>query len=454
MVEQGSINPTTEELLGKFSLYDKKAVNNAVKLASKTFPSWAKTDLSDRVRIISKMIDKIKFYKKELSTLITKEMGKPLSESEGEVDATIGDMTWFLNEGKKFIETESVDLGNNAAEITFEPLGVVGAISAWNFPLNNPMYKIIPALICGDTVVWKPSELTSITGMRIFDIFKEISLPEGALNLILGDGTTGRYLVDSKINMVSLTGSSETGKNVMKRAGKGLKKVVLELGGNDPFIVCGDVDLDKVIRGAVRGRFYNCGQVCSADKRFYVEKKIAEEFIQKFTEQTASLQVGNPLDATVDIGPLVSQQQREKLETQINSSVTRGAKILCGGKRPKNINRGYFYLPTVLADVNHTMRVMREETFGPVASIMPVKDIEQAIKLANDTRFGLAASIWSKDEAKAKEISKSLNVGTVWINKSGAFYDQMPWGGVKESGIGREFSKYGMWEFVNIKSTI
>jgi acyl-CoA reductase-like NAD-dependent aldehyde dehydrogenase len=254
--------------------------------------------------------------------------------------------------------------------------------------------------------------------------------------------------------MISLTGSTETGKDVMKRASKGLKKVVLELGGSDSFIVCKDADLESAVKSAISGRFYNCGQVCSSAKRFYIEEGVAEEFIQRFKEGTSALKVGNPLEHATRVGPLVSADQRSKLEKQVSDSMGMGAKALCGGKRPDNVARGYFYLPTILTGTNHKMRVMREETFGPVAAVMQVKNIKQAIKLANDSVYGLAATVWAKDDEKAREISNSLEVGTVWLNKAASFYPQMPWGGVKASGIGREYSKYGMLELVNIKSII
>lgn len=379
-------------------------------------------------------------------------MGKPISESEGEVEATLGDMAWFLENGKKSLEDEMVDLGGSRGRIAFEPLGVVGAISPWNFPLNNPFYKIMPALISGDTVVWKPSELTSLVGIRIYEIFNRIGLPEGVLNIVLGGEETGKALVASKVDLVSLTGSTATGRDVMRRASKGLKKVVLELGGNDSFIVLNDADLNTTVKRAVRGRFYNCGQVCSADKLFYVEEGIYDEFVRGFKEITETLKVGDPLDRSTDIGPLVSREQRDTLESQVNDSVEIGAKVLVGGKRSGS--RGYFYQPTILTGVTKRMRALREETFGPVASVISVKNAKQAVKMTNESPYGLAASVWTKDENKARDIAKLLNVGTVWINKSGEFRAEMPWGGIKDSGMGREFSRYGFLELVNIKSIL
>ena len=425
-------------------------VRDAVKKARSAFDTWSKTDISERIGTLGKASAELRRSKSELSALITKEMGKPISESEGEVEATLGDMAWFLNNGKKILEDEVVDLGSSEGRIAFEPLGVVGAVSPWNFPLNNPFYKIMPALISGNTMVWKPSELTSLVGIRILEIFSTIGLPEGVLNMVLGGEETGKALVASKVDLISLTGSTATGRDVMKRASKGLKKVVLELGGNDPFIVLNDADLDVAVKKAVRGRFYNCGQVCSADKRFYIEEGVYDEFARQFKEGTEALKVGDPLDRSTDIGPLVSKGQLETLEGQVDDSVRMGAKVLVGGKR--GATRGYFYQPTLLTNVTGRMRTVREETFGPVASVMSVKNVKQAIKMANDSPYGLAASVWTKDDNKARGLARQLNVGTVWLNKTGEFHAEMPWGGIKDSGIGREFSKYGFLELVNIKS--
>ena len=448
-MKHSAINPATEEIIGEWEIADKKAVIGAVKQARMAFGRWSETDISDRIKILEKASWELKSRKNEIATLITKEMGKPISESEGEVEATLGDMDWFLNSGKKALEDEHIDFNGKKGRIAFAPLGVVAAITPWNFPLNNPFYKIIPTLISGNTIVWKPSELASLIAVKIFDVFKAV-LPDGVLNLTLGDETTGKALVSSKVDIISLTGSTATGRDVMKRASKGLKKVVLELGGNDPFVVLDDADLDAAVKGAVRGRFYNCGQVCSADKRFYVEKDVYDEFVRRFKEGTEALKVGNPLDRSTEIGPLVSKEQLETLERQVNDSVRMGAKALIGGRR--GATRGYFYQPTLLTDVTNSMRAVREETFGPVAPVISVKDVKQAIKMANDSPYGLAASVWTKDENKAREISRQLNVGTVWLNKSGEFRAEMPWGGIKDSGVGREFSRYGFLELVNIKS--
>jgi len=448
-----SINPATEEVIDEFEVSDKKTVSNAVKKAKIVFNEWKKTDISERAKFIIDLAQNIKNHKNELTKIITSEMGKIISEAEGEIDETVNELEWFAKEGKKYLENEVVDVKNLNVKsyLRFDPLGVVGIITPWNFPLNNPLWKIAPALLAGNTIVWKPSELTPFVSIEIAKMFQNIGIPEGVFNLVLGTDDTGKYLVDSKVDMICLTGSSETGKKVASKAGKKLKKLVLELGGSNPSIVCNDADLDKAVEGAILGRFFNCGQVCSADKRFYVEKKIANDFIEKFVEKVKNLKVGNPLDSSINLGPLVSSEQRTKIEEQVNDSVNKGAKVLLGGKKPENLSKGYFYLPTVLTNVNHKMRVIKEETFGPVAPIISVKNMKEAIRLANDSLYGLGASIWTNNLEKAEDIAKELQVGMVWINDTNTVYPECPWGGVKESGIGRELSKYGILEFVNIK---
>lgn len=449
-----SINPTNEEVIGELLIAEKSEVNKAVSNAQKSFFNWSETDVSERSSILQNVANEIKKNKEELSKLITKEMGKIIKESEEEVNETINEIEWFAKEGKKYLETEKIELSGAKANINFEPLGVVGTITAWNFPLSTPLWKIIPALLTGNTVVWKPSEYVPFTSHKIMELFKLAGIPEGVLNLVIGDEATGKYLVDSKVDIVCLTGSSETGKKVAARAGRKLKKVVLELGGSDPFIVLEDIDVNKAVEGAVVGRFLNCGQCCTAAKRFFIHSSIVDEFTAKFVEKVKQLKIGDPLDSSTQIGPLVSSNQLTILEEQVKDAIQVGANLLYGGKRPENISKGYFYMPTVFDNVNRKMKVLRQETFGPVAPIMSFETTREAVKLANDTNYGLGASIWTKNIEEVEAIAKQIKSGIVWINDVNMPYPQCPWGGVKESGIGKELSKYGILEFVNIKPVI
>lgn len=449
-----SINPATEEVIGEFEVSDKKAVSKAVKNAKMAFNKWKKTDISEREQIIKKFSDILSEKKSEVAELISKEMGKPIIESEGEIDGSIVDINWLASETKNILQDETIELDaeNTIAKVKFEPIGVVGLITPWNFPIGTPMWKIIPALLTGNTVVFKPSELSTFCGMKIGELLEETGIPKGVFNVVTGDGTTGKYLVASKVNMISFTGSSRVGKEVFSRAGKKLKKTVLELGGSDPFIVFEDVIIEQAVNAAVFGRFLNCGQVCTSAKRIFVENKIFDSFLESFVEKVKKLKIGNPLDRNTEIGPIVSRRQLEALEFQVKDAIGKGAKVLCGGKRINE--KGNFYEPTVLTNIKKNMLVSSEEVFGPVASFLSFDSTKHAIKLANDTKYGLGASIWTQDSKKAEIVVNSVESGMVWVNDIGTPYSQCPQGGIKESGIGREMSKYGILEFCNMKTVV
>jgi len=449
-----SINPTTEKSIGKFKLYSEEMVADAVKKAQKSLKKWEDTNISKREKIIKNFSKLLSKKKNEIAILITKEMGKPIIESEGEIEGSISDTNWFVSKTKKFIQDEvlKLDVENTNAKIRFEPVGVVGLITPWNFPIGTPIWKIIPALLTGNTVVFKPSELSTFCGLKIGKLLKKAGIPEGVFNVVTGDGRTGKYLVTSKVNMISFTGSSKVGKDVFSKAGKGLKKVVLELGGSDPFIIFEDAIFEQTVNAAVFGRFLNCGQVCTAAKRIFVEKKIYDSFLESFVEKVKQLKIGDPLDRSTEIGPIVSKKQLETLERQVRDAVSKGAKVLCGGKRARR--KGYFYEPTVLTNVKQDMLVLKEEVFGPVASVLSFNSIKEAINLANNTKYGLGASVWTQNKKTAEEMIKSIESGMVWINDFGTPYPQCPQGGVKESGIGREMSKYGVLEFCNMKTVV
>jgi len=447
-----SINPTTEESIGEFEVFSEEMISGVVEKARESFKGWKDTDISERERLVKKFSDILIKKKEGLAELITKEMGKPITQSTGEIDKLPKQIDWFLKEVRNIIQDEEVqsDAEDVSARIRFEPVGVVGIITPWNFPISNPVGKIIPALLTGNTVVFKPSELSTLCGLRIDEMFKEAGFPEGVFNTITGDKATGRYLVSSKINMVSMTGSSAAGKDVASQAGKGLKKVVLELGGSDPFIIFEDAIFEQAVNAALFGRFFNCGQVCIAAKRIIVDKKIYDSFLEKFVQKVKALRVGEPLEKQTEIGPLVSKKQLENLEVQVKDALDKGATLRCGGKRMER--KGYFYEPTVLTDIKEDMIVAREEVFGPVASVFSFGSFKEAIKIANNTRYGLAASVWTQDSEKAEKAVKNIESGTVCVNEFGGSCSQCPRGGIKESGIGRELSRYGVLEFCNMKT--
>jgi succinate-semialdehyde dehydrogenase/glutarate-semialdehyde dehydrogenase/succinyl-CoA reductase len=304
--------------------------------------------------------------------------------------------------------------------------------------------------MAGNTVVFKPSSVVPQSGLSLHEAFVSTGLPEDCFNIVLGGSEVSNYLLESSTDGVSFTGSVSAGQDVAENASKHLKKMVLELGGSDPFIVLDDADLEAASTGAVAGRFINCGQSCIASKRFFVAKKVFDEFLDQFVKKTKSLIVGDPLNSETDLGPLVREEAVRVLESQVKDSVKAGARVELGGERLKR--RGFFFAPTILTDVSPDMPVMREETFGPVAPVMAVKDDEEAVKLANTSEFGLGASVWGQDVRRAEKVSRQISAGLVSVNNVVVSDPRMPFGGVKKSGFGRELSKYGLLEFTNIKS--
>jgi acyl-CoA reductase-like NAD-dependent aldehyde dehydrogenase len=451
-----SLNPATGEVLGRACLAGEKEVIECVKSARLASESWKKTGIWGRARILAKIGDEILKRAQELKTLITMEMGRPLVESEIEVIETSDMIKYFANEGKTYLEGDAIPINpelfpNKISFTMFEPIGVVGIIKPWNYPLELPFWAIAPAILTGNTVVFKPSELTPFVGIEIGKICQDAGVPDGVINVVTGDGVTGEYLVLSDVNMISFTGSVETGKKIMKNSAEKLHRISLELGGSDPFIVFKDADLEEAINGAVWGRFTNCGQVCVAAKRVFVDEDIADKFVKGFVTKTKNLVVGNGLDPATDIGPIVSLEQRKKVEEQVKDAVEKGARVECGGKISSSDSKGFYYEPTVLTRVTNEMRVMTEEVFGPVAIISTFSDIGEAIANANRTIYGLGASIWTNSLDVALRTSQELECGMVWINEINVAYAQCPWGGIKHSGIGKELSKHGIREFVNIK---
>jgi acyl-CoA reductase-like NAD-dependent aldehyde dehydrogenase len=331
------------------------------------------------------------------------------------------------------------------SEIVFEPLGVVGIIKPWNYPLELPFWAIAPALVTGNTVVFKPSEHSSFVGLEIGKFFEEAGLPAGVLNIITGDGSAGKILVQHDfVNMISFTGSVSTGREIAVECAKRLRKCSLELGGNDAAIIEADVDLELASNGLVWGAFCNSGQVCVKAKRIFINEEILDELTEKIVEKTNSLRSG------IDYGPIVSEKQLKMIESKIKDAVSKGAKILTGGRRVDGIN-GYFFLPTVMTNLDMTMNLMNEECFGPVLPIISVKDTTDAIERANHSIYGLGGSVWTSNLEKGVKIAKSIQAGMVWVNDVNVAFPETPWGGIKNSGLGVELSEFGIYEFVQPK---
>jgi acyl-CoA reductase-like NAD-dependent aldehyde dehydrogenase len=444
-----TINPATEEVLNEYKIMTKEQINDKVKKARIAFQDWRK-DASKRTGLLHDFANQLRKDKENLARRATNEMGKAIKEARAEVEKCAWAMEYYADNGQILSTDEVVNTDARKTVIRFQPIGVIGSIMPWNFPYWQALRFAAPSLMIGNTIVLKPASATMQCGIEIEKTFSRVGLPDGVFQTLVGDSTIAESLIDSDINAVTFTGSVPVGGKVAQRATSQIKKTVLELGGSDPFIVCEDADIEKASDGAIKGRFINCGQSCIASKRFIVVKNVANEFIEKFVQKTEKLKVGDPLSDDTDIGPLVNAGGLKKIDSQVKESVKEGAEVLTGGEQVGK--KGYFYRPTVLKNVNPKMQIAQEEVFGPVAPIIVAGDEVEAIELANDSEYGLGASIWTQDLDKAERLSSSVESGIVSVNNVVASDPRVPFGGVKKSGFGRELSRYGMLEFVNIKS--
>jgi succinate-semialdehyde dehydrogenase/glutarate-semialdehyde dehydrogenase/succinyl-CoA reductase len=444
-----TVNPATGKELAKYSAMDQNQVFELVGKAKRAYPEWKK-DYEKRRSYIYNLVEYLKKNKVELAKVATAEMGKPLKESIGEVEKCAWALEFYADHGDSFLTDEVLNTDARKSFLTFEPLGVIGSIMPWNFPYWQALRFAAPCLMAGNVIVMKPSRVTMQSGIEIEKAFTESGIPDGIFQTVVGSVDSANHLIDSDVNAVTFTGSTNAGAKVGERAASHLKKCVLELGGSDPFIVLDDAIIEKAAEGAVKGRFINCGQSCVASKRFFVGKNIAKDFIELFIKKASQLKVGDPMSIETDIGPLSSKDGLETISGIVEDAKEKGAEILLGGSEVDG--EGYFYKPTILTNVKPNMRIAQEETFGPVAPITIVENESEAVKFANDTEFGLGASIWTKDLAKADKMSRRIESGIVSVNNVVISDPRIPFGGIKHSGFGRELSRYGMLEFVNLKS--
>ena len=454
MNEQGkvkTVNPATEEVLNEYQIMTKQQINDKARKARNAFDEWKK-DASKRIDLLHDFANQLRKDKERLARTATNEMGKAIKESRSEVEKCAWVMEYYADNGQIISTDEVINTDARKTVIKFQPIGVIGSIMPWNFPYWQALRFAAPSLMVGNTIVLKPSSATMQCGIEIEKAFDNVGLPDGVFQTLVGDSSIAESLIDSSdVNAVTFTGSVPVGAKVAQRATSQVKKTVLELGGSDPFIVCEDADIDKASDGAVKGRFINCGQSCIASKRFIVVKKVANEFIEKFVQKVEGLDVGDPLADDTDVGPLVNAGGLKKIDSQVKESIKEGAEILTGGEQMEG-RKGYFYRPTVLKNVTPKMHIAQEEVFGPVAPIIVAPDEVEAMRFANDSEYGLGASIWTQDLGKAERLSNSIESGIVSVNNVVASDPRVPFGGVKKSGFGRELSRYGMLEFVNIKS--
>jgi len=447
------INPATEEVLDQVPRAGVEDVERAVRAAQQAFVGWRQMPASERAVLLHEVAAKARQHRAELARLLTMEEGKPIPENEEELVWTANTFDYYAELGRhergRVLPPGDPDQFNFTLKL---PYGVVGCIVPWNYPLLLMAWKVAPALAAGNTVVIKPSEFTPLTTLRLAEL-AFAHLPPGVVNVVTGYGKeAGEALVrHPEVPVIAFTGSLATGRHIAELAAPMMKKLHLELGGKDPMVIGPDVDLDTAVRALAYAGLLNAGQVCTSTERVYVTQERYTTFSKALADFVGSLRLGNGLESTTDIGPMLREHFREKVELHVQQAIGAGARLLVGGERPKEFDRGFFYRPTVLVDVDHSMAVMREETFGPVLPLMPYSDFDQAIALANDSQYGLGATLMSNDPRLVKRFFEEVDAGTIWINDPLTDNYAGPFGGMKMSGVGRELGQEGLDEFYEVK---
>ena len=445
-------NPATEETVAELKVASTEQVDAAIATAREASRGWANTPALERGEMLHEVATRLRARQEEIARVMTLEGGKPLVENTDEIDWTAAAFDFYAEIGRNFAgrvipPIESTQL----AMVLKEPMGVVGAIVPWNYPLLLLSWKLAPALAAGNTVVAKPSEITPLSTLMLASCFDH--LPPGTLALLAGAGDVGgRIVADERVDCVAFTGSVDTGKKIAAKCAERVARINLEMGGKDPFIVCADVadQIDIAARGGAWAAYLNAGQVCTSAERFYVQREVYDDFVSAFVEHTRTLVVGDPMDAQTDMGPMVSAPQRAKVAAQVEAAVAAGAELVLGGDRAGQ-SVGHFYSPAVITGAPADTDLLREETFGPVAPIVPVSSLDEAIELANGTRFGLGANVYTRDLATAVRCMREIRAGTVWINDPLTDNDAGPFGGFKQSGLGRELGQEGLEAFQETK---
>ena len=454
-----SVDPATGRAIGKFPAGTAADADEAVRAARRAFPAWKKTTPYDRGRLLQKAATLIEKHADELAELITLENGKPLWEAKKEVSTAVSWTEYYAGWTTKLLgDTIPLSLpGQFLNYTTREPLGVVAGITPPNYPLTMPLYKAAPALASGNTIIIKPSEDTSLVALRLGEIFCAAGFSDGVFNVVTGLGeTVGAALANHHdVDKITFTGSTEVGRALVRASAGNLKKVSLELGGKSPNIVFADADLEAALKGVFMGIFFCQGEICSAGSRLFVERGIHDEFVARLADMAQSVKLGHGLDAETKMGPLVSKAQQQRVINYINIGAGEQAQAVAGGKAGTGaLADGFFVEPTVFRGVHNQMRIAQEEIFGPVVCAIPFVDLPDAIAQGNDSPFGLAAGVWTRDIRKAHQAAAALDAGTVWVNCYNAFDNASPWGGFKQSGWGREKGPYGLDLFTQIKSVI
>lgn len=456
------INPANETVIGDIPAATAEDVDLAVDAARRAFyrnrgREWARASGATRAKYLRSIASKIRERTSELAKLEAIDSGKPLDETAWDLDDVASCFEYYADlaeslDGKQRAPV-SVPLQTFKSYVIKEPIGVVGLITPWNYPLLMATWKVAPALAAGCTAVLKPSELASLTCLELAEVCKEVELPPGVLNIITGLGSEAGAPLASHplVDKVAFTGSTETGRKIMTAAAQLTKPVSLELGGKSPLLVFEDVDIEKAVEWTLFGCFWTNGQICSATSRLLLQESIAEEFLERLVAWAKTIKVSDPLEEGCRLGPVVSEGQYEKIKKFISTARSEGAAILCGGSRPKHLEKGYFIEPTIISDVSTSMQIWREEVFGPVLCVKTFKTEEEAIELANDSQYGLAGAVISKDPDRCNRITEEIQAGIIWINCSQPCFCQAPWGGTKRSGFGRELGEWGFENYLNVK---
>ena len=447
------VNPATGEVAASLPADDARSVKAKYERARGAQPKWAKTRLKQRLEAIRKFRELVVAETESLARVLTTEVGKPISQSRNELKGLLPRIDFFLEETAHALRTERVSGGKDAPmeeRITHEPLGVIANISAWNYPWFVGGNVFIPALLAGNAVLYKPSEFAALTGAEIARLLYASGIPQDVFIPVIGGGDVGSALLRQPVDGVFFTGSVGTGRKIAEAVRGRMVKLQLELGGKDPIYVCEDVDIAKAAGGIADGAFYNTGQSCCSVERIYVHEKVFDKFVEAFVAEVRKFKRGDPADDGTYIGPLTRAPQLKVLEDQVKDAVKKGAKVLVGGKRVKG--KGNWFEPTVLVDVDHSMAVMREESFGPVIGLMPAKGDAEAVKLMNDTDYGLTAGVYTNDRARAERILAQVNSGSVYWNCCDRVSPRLPWSGVGDSGIGLTLSTYGIETFTRPKA--
>jgi betaine-aldehyde dehydrogenase len=452
------LNPFNQEVIAEVAEGNEKDAEKAIKAAREAFENgtWSTYTGAERSRKLFLLAEKIEAEKEELARLETLDTGKTITESRADMEDIANVFRYFAGladkDGGEVIQSP---IPNTVSRVVREPVGVCGLITPWNYPLLQASWKLAPALAAGNTFVIKPSEITPLTTIKVIELMEELDFPQGVVNLVLGPGATvGNELAQSDlVDLISFTGGGQTGKKIMQAASSNFKKIALELGGKNPNIVFEDADFETAVDYALNAVFFHAGQVCSAGSRLLLHESIHDKFVAEMVSRTKKIKLGSGFEEGTQIGPVISAEHLAKIEKYVEVGKAEGANLVVGGSRPtdEELKDGFFYLPTIFDQCHTSMRIVQEEIFGPVITIETFSTEEEAIKLANDSVYGLAGAVWTQDMNRAQRVTNALRMGTTWINDFHPYFPQAPWGGYKQSGIGRELGKIGLEEFTEVK---